>query len=408
MHLVRIDTGGGKSDAARIRGPVPGNPSRARRQAHLAMAVPTHSLSVEQALRFEALPEVKAAGLRCRVWRGRRAENPDDPGHTMCRNLDLVREVQALKLDVHKRACAICPHRDGCAYLAQNQQCAELWLVAHQMLFEAKPRAIGDLVAVMIDENPLQAALEGIERAITLPLATLARIDRIEGSGGSLATDRLLYLRGLALQVLHELPDGPLPKDPFITAGLIPNSAQEARRLEWQTHVDVELSPDMTPEARREALRAAGRNADLGRRVMFWTAIGALLDPGGPSQSGWASIATEDDENGTPVRFLILKGRRDVGRRWQAPTLHLDATGRSELLRYIWPSVKQSAYVRLQAPYQRIVQTGDQAFALSRLDVEGVVSRCDGSKLAEALRLLPAGASEHGAVARWKSAQWTS
>jgi putative DNA primase/helicase len=289
----------------------------------------------------------------------------------MCRNLDLVREVQALKLDVRKRACAICPHREDCAYLGQRKHRADLWLVAHQIAFEAKPRALGDLAAVIIDENALTAALEGIDRAITLPLGPFSRID---DAGGSMATDRLLFLRRLALDVLTDLPDGPLPRDAFRDAGFLPTSATEARGLEWQTLIDVDLSPDMTPAARRDALGAAARNGDLGRRVMFWTALHALLQPGVPAQSGWASLSTEDDKDGHPVRLLTLKGRREVGKRWRVPTLHLDATARPELLRYVWPDIRQTADIRLQTPHQRIVQTGDCAFALSRLDVEGARS----------------------------------
>jgi len=49
------------------------------------------------------------------------------------------------------------------------------------------------------------------------------------------------------------------------------------------------------------------------------------------------------------------------------PTLHLDATARPELLRYVWPDIRQTADIRLQTPHQRIIQTGDCAFALSRL-----------------------------------------
>jgi putative DNA primase/helicase len=371
-RLVQIDTGGGKSDAARIAAAqFLAELRRNGDRRTVAMAVPTHALSGEQAQRFEALPEVVAAGLKCRIWRGRRAQNPAAPGQTMCRNLDLVREVQALKLDVPKRACANCRYLETCAYLGQREERADLWLVAHNMVFEAKPRALGDLAALIVDENPIGAALEGIDprHPIKLPLAVLSRVDRIEGIG-QLATDQLVYLRRLARDTLADLPDGPLPRAAFVAAGFLPNSAQEARRLEWQTHVDVELSPDMTAAERREALGAAQRNADLGRRVMFWTALGALLQPGGMALSGWASISTEDGEDGRPARVLALKGRREVAKRWQVPTLLLDATARRELLAHVWPGVRQTADIRLLLPHQRIRQTRDCAFALSRLDVD--------------------------------------
>jgi putative DNA primase/helicase len=266
----------------------------------------------------------------------------------------------------------VCPHREDCAYLEQNQAQADLWLVAHQMLFEAKPKALGKLAAVVVDESPLAAALEGVERHISLPLDVLARVDRCEG--GMLATDRLAFLRRLALDTLTSLPDGALPRAALLAAGFTAASAKEARALEWQTQVEVELHPDMTVPELREALEAARLNADLGRRVWWWRALHALLESGGAESSGWAALGTEDTTSGQsdqPARFITLKGRRAVSLRWQIPTLLLDATARPELLRFIWPALRSTADVRLQAPHQHIRQAADCANALSRLDVAG-------------------------------------
>ena len=73
IHLVQIDTRGGKSDAARIAAArfLAGLRQRGDKRT-VAMAVPTHTLGAEQAQRFEQLPEVQAAGLRCRIWRSAR------------------------------------------------------------------------------------------------------------------------------------------------------------------------------------------------------------------------------------------------------------------------------------------------------------------------------------------------
>jgi hypothetical protein len=200
VHLVQIDMGGGKSRRARAGIAQRLVDMRSRGDTrNIAIAVPTHTLGAEQAQLFEELPAVRAAGLRVAIWRGRERDNPDAPGEAMCRNLDLVRDVQALKLDVKKNACAICPHREGCAYLDQNNQRADLWLVAHQMLFQRKPAALGKLAAVVVDESPLMASLEGVERHISLPLDALERVDLIEDA--SLATDRLEDVQKRALQL---------------------------------------------------------------------------------------------------------------------------------------------------------------------------------------------------------------
>ena len=401
VHLVQVDTGGGKSDltrqgAARMLAAM----REAGDKRTIAMMVPTHDLGAEQLARFEALPEVVAAGLTARIWRGRRADDPASPGQKMCRNYDLFREVQALKLDAEKQVCGICPHgpkqAGDCAYLAQRKLRADLWFAAHNMIFEAKPKALGKPAAVIVDESPLGAALEGVERdkqhpgrsSITLPLDVLARPDRVEGSDSMLTTDRLLYLRRLVLDVLRPMTDGPLPRGAFDYAGLTAATAREAQRLEWRTLIEVELSAAMKPAERREALAKASRNGDLGRRVMLWGALAALLADDGPEQSGWASICTDAERrgpDGAAVRYLELKGRRAIGKAWHVPTLALDATARPELLRYLWPDLRAAADVRLQAPHQTIRQTTDADQGLSRIDVDG--ARDDAERRHRARRL---------------------
>ena len=329
IHLVQVDTGAGKSDIARKTAAKfliqlrQGGDKRT-----VAMAVPSHALGNEQAERFRKLPQVRAAGLTCQIWRGRKAVNPAD-GLTMCRNPNLVDEVQHLKLDVVKTACKVCPHRDDCAYLSQDKLRADLWFVAHQMIFERKPRAVGRLAALMVDENALAASLEGHERTITLSTDVLARVDEIPDK--SLATQRLKFLRQLALETMGQLHGGPLLRGLFVAAGLTTLSAQEANSLEWQTKIEVELQPSMKPTERNAALKIAERNADLGRRIIFWAALCALLDAEGPKQSGWAALTTKTEE-----RILTLKGRRKIGKDWCVPTLLLDASARVELLRYVW------------------------------------------------------------------------
>jgi putative DNA primase/helicase len=372
VHLVQLDMGGGKSRQARSEAvqTILGMRSRGDKR-NIAIAVPTHTLGAEQARLFEELPAVQAAGLQVRIWRGREADNPDAPGHAMCRNPDLVREILALKLDVKKRACKVCPHRAACAYLRQEKLRGQLWLVAHQLLYERKPRALGKLAAVIVDENPIGASLWGHDRSIALPLDVLDRVDLIQGQDGGLATDRLLYLRRLALDTMRALPDRPLPRDAFQAAGFTVSNTKEAHGLEWRTRMDVELKLGMTKAEQHEALAAARLNADLSRRAAMWRAVQALLSPDGPTESGWAALGIETDKHGKTTRVITLKHRKSVKKGWQVPTLLLDATARIELLRYIWPSVQQTADVRLHAPHQSIIQIRDNAFALSRLDVEG-------------------------------------
>jgi len=102
-----------------------------------------------------------APDIRFAVYRGADAENPDIPGTKMCRNRDDRRAAEVRGLDAAKVVCPACPSRDGCALLAQAARRADIWFVPHNLIFLQKPRALGDLAWLIVDENPIGAALIG-------------------------------------------------------------------------------------------------------------------------------------------------------------------------------------------------------------------------------------------------------
>lgn len=377
-RLICVDVGSGKSDAARRHAAAfLGTLRAAGDRRSVVMAVPMRRLSTEQEQQFSAMPE--AAGLRARIWYGRNADNPAELGAAMCRNLDLVREVSVLKLDIEKRACAVCPFGpkgDGsCAYLAQKKQRADIWFVAHAALFSAKPKAIGEVAALIVDESPINAALEGVEKPIVLPLDVLNRHDSMPSITSAWDAHRLSFLRTAARDLVIDLADGPLNRTDMMGKNMTASSASEAAKLEWLTQIDVELKPEMTRAERAAALQQAQRNADLGRRVMLWQALAALLADDGPERSGWVTLVTSDpDEDGQVERSLLLKGCRRVSKGWIAPTLCLDATGSVDLLRQVWPNVQAVADIRLQTPHMKIWQAADSSHSLSRLAVKSAYS----------------------------------
>lgn len=385
-HVVHVDVGGGKSTrgltrAARTLGAMRTHGDK----GSIGIAIPTHRLSDQQAADFHTLPEVASSGLTARIWRGREAADPDAPDYhdptvppekkqRMCRHLDLISEARSLKLPIDQAACNVCPfgpNGDGsCAYLAQAKARADLWLFAHQLLFEKKPAAFGDLAALIVDENPLDGAFIGINAAhpIRLPLATLERKDKVSKDDpfGETAK-RLRDLRQSARSVLDTLEPGPVPQEAFKKARFTADMAHHAVALEWRTLITPKFSIQQTKEQRKAALELAAINADLGRRISLWNSLAELLSDSGPMLSGRLGLVEEGDGS----RSLELKGLADVKTGWHVPTLVTDATADIRLLRHLWPQAKMRASIRVQAPHQRIRQVIDRSFALSALDVGG-------------------------------------
>jgi hypothetical protein len=75
-----------------------------------------------------------------------------------------------------------CPFFDVCGYQAQRQRSADVWFVAHEMLFTERPAAIGNVAVVVVDEAAWQDGLEGEQgHPIALALDSLAADDTVPG-----------------------------------------------------------------------------------------------------------------------------------------------------------------------------------------------------------------------------------
>ena len=230
VHAIRVDTGLGKSHAARRAAALQLRQMRAAGDQHtVAFAVPTHALGAEQVALFSALPE--AAGLRAAVWRGREASDPEQPAQAMCRDLAAVDDARAAMADVQSAVCrrvvdgkAIeCPHFSACGYQRQRGVKADLWFIPHELLFSAKPAAVGEPALVVVDESVWQA---GLIEARDIALDALAQDDAV--AGDDLASERLRFLRHRFLDAIRDLPDGPLPWSAVDAADITPATAGEA------------------------------------------------------------------------------------------------------------------------------------------------------------------------------------
>jgi len=388
-HGVRVDVGVGKSHAAREEvGRVLAAMQARGDTRTLVIAVPAHALGDEQAAAWQALPSVQAAGLRVAAWRGRGALDPAAPGYAdpdvpesakvrMCGDLERVADVQSVGLSAQTAACkrtikdsdgtrrtVKCPLFDGCAYQAQQKVRADLWLVAHNSLFHAKPSALGEVAAVVVDEAAWRTGLVGAEgRHLTLTLDALASENL--GALSGVGRDRLRDLRGQLVTALGGMVDGPVQRAILQYFSLSTSSAAEGRGLEWERKTDL-LHPGQSRAERRKAMEILEENKTVARCAMAWGAVGALLASNGPEASGWLALGVEQTRDG-PARVLHLKGRQDVADGWKVPTLLLDALLPVDLVRPFWPDVEMVADVKAAMPHQHIYQVQDKAFAKSML-----------------------------------------
>ncbi|MBO1081857.1 DUF7146 domain-containing protein [Roseomonas haemaphysalidis] len=391
VHGVKVGVGLGKSWAARREAAKLLAELRGRGDKRtVIMAVPTHKLGAEQAAAFDALPEAEAAGLCAAVWRGREAEDPLQEGQAMCHDLDAVHEVQGLGLSVESSVCSRkprgqapvrCPFYEMCGYQRQKAAQADLWLVPHEILFGEKPKALGEPIAVIVDESVFRKGLEGVDG----PPMELT-LDALDDSvtlpnlmAKTISTTRLQHIHRITSEALAALPDGPVPRSPLLASGLTSETGRDGRALSWERVVDPGLVPGMTKERRRELLEDIGQNKTAIRLARMFGALQALLADDGPDASGWLSLATKETKEG-PQRVLRLRGRRKVAEGWHVPTLHLDALLAPDLVRFYWPTLDVVAEIEAQTPHMTIRQLNGRDWVKSALVPDDYSSTAEGER----------------------------
>ena len=252
-----------------------------------------------------------------------------------------AKKCAAIQISVERRwfagsiraetVCPACPLHDGCAYLAQAAHRADIWLVPHNLIFLPKPRALGDLAWLIVDENPIGAALIGAgnshapnpeDRPLLLTIDTLRRRDAVESD--PVGTDQLHEARGRLHRALGASPNTRLMRAALVEAGLTVGMADQQIGLEYGTKIEVEINNNMALANRLAVLRTADANEDLDRRVMLWREVAALLRSEQETSSR-AEVVAEHIAAGM-VRALRLKGRRTIETGWRVRTTIIDAT----------------------------------------------------------------------------------
>jgi putative DNA primase/helicase len=346
----------------------------------IGYAVPEHRLSDEIVERFNAMARKAGSELRAAVYRGREALLPGgSDGEKMCADIETVREAQQLRADIDAEVCKVCPKSAGCAYLAQRDVDADLLVFAHPMIFHRVPALIKreGLAALIIDENPIDAGLVGVDGdGIELPLDVLrndAMPVRDDNDGAHLAE-----CRARLLLALDNSPDGPVRREAIVSTFIDYEQAGRCISSEWDRKIND------GPWREREP------NRTLGRMDMVWRAVRELVmyrfGEDKFDESGWLTLAT----NKEGVRVLRLAGRSALRDDWQVPTLIIDALLDVDLLRFFWPAVQSKGQIAVHAPHQTIVQSPGKSFAKNHLTPSKKDDEAAARAKAKALRNLRA------------------
>ena len=360
----------------------------------VVILVPRHKLGDEQIKMLRE--EHPNANFNTAVWRGRYADNPNnpDPEHpgkfvSMCQRGDEAEEVEKAVLDVEHTLCergrgekAIkCPfYDDRCAYQQQKRVKANIWFAAHECAVHEMPKAFGDVGWVIFDESPLDAFMFGVDGndqvtfelgRLRTPLAELgARYDGDEG--------RLMGMREALCGALERLwvPIGShqgvaTPREslePFIS------TAREMWALTWRAKVTPDIRPNMLEKQVKAKLKEAVVNGIIKTEATLWKLIQAAH-----KHELYGRIQIYRVKDGRldrmHVRMVGLHTLADgLPKGWDVPTLICDATGDAELLKAIWPRLEEPephGWEQLpRPPSVRVFQCVDRAISKWAVAVE--------------------------------------
>jgi putative DNA primase/helicase len=320
----------------------------------VVFAVPEHRLSEDIQQRIQSMPEARE--LTVMIWRGREARDPDGKGK-MCENTEDVSLAQSYLANIRQEVCPECPYFDGCPYLAQESNEADVIIVAHNMLFHEAIPAIKKrgILALIVDESPWKAGLTGVgDQKIFLALDALdIAVMPVPVGDGPMGGARLIDMRSRLKKALSVEEDGPVRREALLKLGFDKQSGADGAELEWRRKCD----------SKSGHWRDRSDNQTLKSMVHIWRALELLLDPNGPKRTGYLELGRDK----TGARIIILRGHSGLGSHWLAPTLLIDATLDVELIKPFWPDVFLVADIHADAPYQRVFQTSGRSFGKSLL-----------------------------------------
>jgi putative DNA primase/helicase len=290
--------------------------------------------------------QLRARRIDARLFRGRNAPDPDNPGKLMCWRPAYVDKAVKAHAKV-KDACCYknknnkCIFLERCGYYGQqpgrDEPQPRVWVFASDMIFHEQEVFAG-LDALIIDESFWQKGIRGVDRGTFV--ATIADLGKSKKSDpGALR----LYRERLAKALNDEVN----------YSRFTPGECRHARMLEWEVMPDHGMEPK---ENEAEIEKSVMRDRHLGRcRIKIWEELELLLhrdahelpdDCNDEIVSGRLTVMTEEGE-----RVIRWRGVEDIRKNFRVPTLLLDATlpARSVLQVY-HPEIKVVADIMVDMP----------------------------------------------------------
>ena len=282
----------------------------------VVIAVPMHRLG------RQLVEDIRAAIPGCNVVQiyGAEAQDPYEPGKTVCKQLDQYKEQAALLLDVDE-VCRDCAFQPSCLHVTSQAQSADVYVVSHERL-KAKglPLKQGQtLLATVVDENPINALVSISNRGVPVSALVEAptRIVSKEGVQGFEEADAEATLKRCRAKIkatVRANGHGYLRKSAL--NNWTPEEVAEARGLEWRRKINDRLHPEVS----------GNKSLPTVNRLLAEIAV----------------TLADDDSLLTNARVEIRKGGqgleiwmntlRPINERWrEAPIVMLDATANAEI-----------------------------------------------------------------------------
>lgn len=313
--------------------------------SRVMFAVPRHKLGDRIQRQFEA------SGISAKVFRGRTAADPEKTEKQMCLNMDAVELAKQYHADIGRTCCKHkkmkCRFFDRCGYQRQMQgNPPQVWIAASDMLFHDQ-EVFGKPELVVIDESIMRKGLYGVEatdqRAVALD-SLLGPASKMNDKFGQ----RTLNRNWLGETLNKQTEDGGVMRELFGNT-LDVMSCSRCIRNEWECMPELELRPGMSAaEISRHAsdhklIYARTRSLNV---IKIWEALRDLAANPEIEVSGRLIL---DQDKGR--RVIKCRGVRAIVKRYQVPTLMLDATLPDiAILQVHHPLVKIVANIKVAMP----------------------------------------------------------
>jgi Bifunctional DNA primase/polymerase, N-terminal/Primase C terminal 2 (PriCT-2) len=325
----------------------------AKPKGPLIYATPRHNLN------RDIEPQFAAHGINARIYYGRDAPDPHQPGKKMCLDLPAVVRAMTVRAEIGPTCCKNkkqrCQFFDLCRYQSQsrNSEGVQVWIVATDMLFHAQ-KALGENIsAVFIDEGFWQKGIRGVEANDDVSVAVDSISNEPPDINGYNLPDRDALRHRLASALRAQPNDGGVERKHLDAVYLDGTSCSHALGLEWGSHNDDMKKLGLHPGMSERERQLADSQHDLidriqhtRRVIQIWEETRAFLNNADIEVSGRLTLTQDNGQ-----RIVKWRGISPISKQFTVPTLMFDATlpPRSMLQAY-YPRVEIVADLNVALP----------------------------------------------------------